>query len=434
MFERLFHLKENKTTVRTEIVAGLTTFMTMAYIIFVNPNIVKATGMDAQGVLIATIISSAFATLLMAFISNYPFALAPGMGLNAYFTYTVVLGMGWTWQQALGAVFVSGIIFLLLTLTKVRETVINGIPNSLKSAIGAGIGLFIAFIGLVNAKIVVANPATLVGLGKLTDPVVDMAIFGLILSAVLLAKKVPGALLISIVATTVLGMVFKLVEVPHSLISVPDFKPWMNVVGHLDIMGAVNKGLLTVIMSFFLVDFFDNAGTLVAVSQQAGLLDKKGELPRAGRALLSDSIATISGSFFGTPTVTTYIESASGVAAGGRTGLTGVTVAVLFLLALFFTPIIAIVPAAATAPALIIVGAMMMRNVINIDWNDFTDAIPAFITIITMPLTYSIATGISTGFVVYPVVKLLTGKGKQVHWISYVLGVIFILRFIFLSE
>lgn len=433
MLERLFHLKENKTSVKTEVVAGITTFMTMAYIIFVNPNIVKATGMNPEGVMIATIVSAAFATILMALLANYPFALAPGMGLNAYFTYTVVMGMGWTWEQALGAVFISGVIFLLLTLTKIRETIINSIPNSLKSAIGAGIGLFIAFIGLVNAGIVVSNPATFVALGKLTSPTVLMAVFGLMLMAILMARKVPGAILISILITTVLGIIFKTASAPTGIIAWPDFKPWGDVFGKLDIMGALNKGFFTVVFSFLFVDFFDNAGTLVGVSKQAGLLNKKGELPRAGRALLSDSLATISGSFFGTPTVTTYIESASGVAAGGRTGLTGITVAVLFLLSLFFIPIISIVPAGATAPALIIVGALMMRHVVDISWDDLTEAIPAFLALIAMPLTYSIATGVAVGFVAYPVIKLFTGRGKSVHWLVYVLGVIFVIRFAFLA-
>lgn len=433
MLERLFHLKENKTSVKTEVVAGLTTFMTMAYIIFVNPNVVKDAGMNPQGVMIATIISAAFATILMALLANYPFALAPGMGLNAYFTYAVVLGMGWTWQQALGAVFLSGIVFLLLTLTKIRETIINSIPGSLKSAIGAGIGLFIAFIGLVNAGIVIPNKATLVGLGDLTSPTVLMAVFGLMLMAILMSRRVPGAILISILVTTVLGIIFNTAKLPTGIIAWPDFKPWGDVFFKLDIMGALHKGFFTVVFSFLFVDFFDNAGTLVGVSKQAGLLNSKGELPRAGRALLSDSLATISGSFFGTPTVTTYIESASGVAAGGRTGLTGITVAAFFLLSLFFIPVISIVPAGATAPALIIVGALMMRHVTDIAWDDLTEAIPAFLALISMPLTYSIATGVAVGFVAYPVIKLFTGRGKNVHWLVYVLGVIFIIRFAFLA-
>ncbi|AZR72000.1 guanine permease [Anoxybacter fermentans] len=433
MLERIFRLEEHNTTFRTELIAGLTTFMTMAYIIFVNPSIVQKTGMPAEGVLIATAVSAALATLLMALLANYPFALAPGMGLNAYFTYGVVLGMGWTWQEALGAVFLSGILFLILTFFKVRETIINAIPMSLKSGISAGIGLFIAFIGLVNAGIVVDNPATLVTLGDPTDPNFLLAVFGLIITVWMMAKKVPGAILWGIIISTIIAVFTGITDSPKGIISLPNFGPWMEILGKLDISGALSKGIFTVVFSFLFVDFFDTAGTLVGVSQQAGFLDKKGNLPKAGRALLADSIGTIGGAFFGTPTVTTYIESASGVAVGGRTGLVGLVVAVCFLLSLFFIPIIGIVPAAATAPALIIVGSMMMRNVLSIDWNELTDLIPAFMSMITMPLTYSIATGIAVGFVVYPIVKLLAGKGREVHWIVYILGILFIFRFAFLA-
>lgn len=433
MLERMFQLREHGTTVRTEMIAGFTTFMTMAYIIFVNPSVVAETGMPAAGVLIATAISAAFATLLMAFLANYPFALAPGMGLNAYFTYGVVLGMGWTWQEALGAVFLSGVIFLLLTFSKVRESIINSIPMSLKSGIGAGIGLFIAFIGLANAKIVVDNPATLVSMGNPLDPNVLVAVFGIIITVWMLAKRVPGAILFGIIGSTVLSVIIGLSKAPTEFVALPNFGPWFDIVGKLDIQGALSKGFLTVVLSFLFVDFFDTAGTLVGVSKQAGMLDEKGNLPKAGRALLADSIGTMAGAAVGTPTVTTYIESASGVAAGGRTGLTGVVVAVLFLLSLFFIPIIGVVPSAATAPALIIVGAMMMRNIKDMDWDDMTDVIPAFLAMIAMPLTYSIATGISIGFVVYPIVKLLSGRGKDVHWIVYLLGIIFIFRFMFLA-
>ncbi len=433
MLERFFQLKEHGTTVRTEIIAGLTTFMTMAYIIFVNPSIVKTTGMPEAGVLIATAISAAFATLLMALLANYPFALAPGMGLNAYFTYTVVLGMGWSWEEALGAVFLSGIFFLILTFFKIRENIINSIPMSLKSGISAGIGLFIAFIGLVNAGIVVDNPDTLVALGNPTNPGVILAVFGLVITVWMMAKKVPGAILWGIIGTTILAIFTGVTSAPKGLVSIPDFAPWMEIFGKMDIAGAWGKGIFTVVFSFLFVDLFDTAGTLVGVSQQAGYLDKNGKLPKAGKALLADSIGTIGGSIFGTPTVTTYIESASGVAAGGRTGLTGVVVAICFLLSLFFIPVIGIVPAAATAPALIIVGSMMMRNVLSINWDDITDVFPAFIAMIAMPLTYSIATGIAIGFIIYPLVKLLSGKGKEVHWIVYILGALFLYRFIFFA-
>lgn len=433
MLEKMFHLKEHNTTVRTELIAGLTTFMTMAYIIFVNPATVAKAGMPAEGVLIATVISAAVATLLMAFLSNYPFALAPGMGLNAYFTYGVVIGMGWTWQEALGAVFLSGIIFLLLTFSRVRETIINAIPMGLKSGIGAGIGLFIAFIGFVNAGIVVSNDATLVGLGNPLDSNVLLAVFGIIITVVLITRKVPGAILWGILISTVVAVVTGITKAPQGLIALPDFAPWTEILGKLDIAGAWEKGILTVVFSFLFVDFFDTAGTLVGVSQQAGFLDEKGNLPKAGRALLSDALGTVTGAIFGTPTVTTYVESASGVAVGGRTGLTGVVVAVLFLLSLFFMPVIGIVPAAATAPALIIVGAMMLQSVLNLKWDDFSEVMPAFLAMITMPLTYSISTGIAVGFVIYPIVKILSGRARDVHWIVYVLGAIFIYRFAFLA-
>lgn len=433
MLERMFHLKEHNTTVRTELVAGLTTFMTMAYIIFVNPSTVAQAGMPAEGVLIATAVSAALATLLMAFLSNYPFALAPGMGLNAYFTYGVVIGLGWTWQEALGAVFISGVIFLLLTFSKVRESIINSIPMGLKSGISAGIGLFITFIGLANAGIVVNNDATLVGLGNPTDPNVLLAFFGIIITVVLITKKVPGAILWGIIVSTIVAVVTGITKAPQGFIALPDFTPWMDILGKMDIAGAWEKGILSVVFSFLFVDFFDTAGTLVGVSQQAGFLDKNGNLPKAGRALMADSIGTITGAFFGTPTVTTYVESASGVAVGGRTGLTGVVVAVLFLLSLFFIPVIGIVPAAATAPALIIVGAMMMQSVLHLKWDDFSEVMPAFLAMITMPLTYSISTGIAIGFVAYPIIKILVGRARDVHWIVYVLGVLFIYRFAFLA-
>lgn len=431
MLENLFKLSENKTNVRTEILAGLTTFMTMAYIIFVNPSIVSETGMPFNAVLMATCFSAALSTFLMAFLANYPFALAPGMGLNAYFTYSVVFGMGISWQTALGAVFISGVVFLILSLTKVREMIINAIPNTLKLAISAGIGLFIAFIGLQNAGIVVDNPATLVGLGNLLEPSTLLAVIGLVITAVLLARGVRGAILLGIVITTIIGFFFGVTKAPQGFMALPRFSEWAPIFGKLDIKGALSLGLFNIIFAFLFVDMFDTVGTLVGVSERGGfLVDNK--LPRANQALLSDSIGTIVGSFFGTPTVTTYVESASGVAAGGRTGLTAATVAVLFLLALFFTPIIGIVPGAATAPALIIVGAMMITGITKINWEDFSDAIPAFIGIIAMPLTYSIATGIALSFALYPFVKALAGKGKEVSWLVWVLSILFIIRFIWL--
>lgn len=432
-WERTFRLQENKTSVRTEITAGVTTFMTMAYIIFVNPSIVQATGMPFNAVLYATVFSTAVATLLMAFLANYPFALAPGMGLNAYFTYSVVLGMGVPWQTALGAVFISGVVFLILTLTKVREMIIDAVPDSLKSAIGAGIGLFIALIGLRNAGVIVDNPATLVGLGNMKDISVILALAGLVITAAFMALRVRGAILWGILVTTLIGIPLKITEMPTGLIQFPNFAEWGPVLFKLDIQGALALGFLDIVFAFLFVDMFDTVGTLIGVSKQGGFLNKEGKLERANSALLSDSIGTMLGSFFGTPTVTSYIESAAGVAAGGRTGLTGVTVAVCFLLSLFFLPIIGIVPAAATAPALVIVGSLMIRQALGVDWDHPSEAIPAFVTMIAMPFTYSIATGIALGFILYPLVKILSGKANKVHWLVYVLAVLFILRFAYLA-
>ncbi|MBO8126276.1 MAG: NCS2 family permease [Firmicutes bacterium] len=432
MLEKLFKLSENKTDVRTEIVAGLTTFMTMAYIIFVNPSIVSATGMPFNAVLMATCFSAALATLFMALLANYPFALAPGMGLNAYFTYSVVLGMGVSWQTALGAVFISGIVFLILTVSKIREMIIDAIPSPLKLAISAGIGLFIAFIGLQNAGIIVDNPATLVGLGDLSQPTPLLAVIGVVITAVMLARGVNGAILLGIIVTTIVGFFFGVTKVPEGFIAFPHFEDWAPVFGKLDIGGALSLGLFNIIFAFLFVDMFDTIGTLVGVSEKGGFL-KDGKLPRASKALLADSLGTVAGSIFGTPTVTTYVESASGVAAGGRTGLTGLTVSVMFLLALFFSPLIGIVPAAATAPALIIVGSMMITSIVKINWQDFSDAIPAFLGIITMPLSYSIATGIAVAFALYPFIKLFAGKGKEVNWLVWVLSILFIIRFAWLG-
>ncbi len=431
--ERTFHLRENKTSVKTEVAAGITTFMTMAYIIFVNPSIIQETGMPFNAVLYATVFSTAVATLLMAFLANYPFALAPGMGLNAYFTYSVVLGMGVPWETALGAVFISGVVFLILTVTRVREMIIESVPESLKSAIGAGIGLFIALIGLINAGIVVDNPATLVGLGNLKDSAVMLALVGLVITGAFMALKVRGAILWGILATTVLGMPFGVTPMPTGLIQFPRLSEWTPVLFKLDIGGALGLGVLEIVFAFLFVDMFDTVGTLIGVSKQGGFLNKEGKLDRVNPALMSDSLGTMVGSFFGTPTVTSYVESASGVAVGGRTGLTGVTVAGCFLLSLFFLPIIGIVPAAATAPALIIVGSLMTKQAIGIDWDQPAEAIPAFVTMAAMPFTYSIATGIALGFIIYPLVQLLSGRAKKVHWLVYVLAVLFVLRFAYLS-
>jgi AGZA family xanthine/uracil permease-like MFS transporter len=356
LLNSVFDLEENNTNVKTEVIAGLTTFMTMAYIIAVNPSIVSTIeGIEAQPMIIATALSAAFATLCMAFLSNYPFALAPGMGLNAYFTYTIVLGMGLSWETALGAVFISGFIFLILTLTNVRKMIINAMPMTLKSAVSAGIGMFIAFIGMQNAGLVVNSDATLVTIGKMTDPSALLAIVGLIITGLLMAKEYKGSILIGIIVTTLAGIPLGVTEIPASIIQIPTFSDWAPVFMKADIIGAWNEGILTIVFVFLFVDLFDTTGTLVGVSQQAGLLDENGDLPRADKALLADSVGTMAGSMMGTPTVTTYVESASGVAQGGRTGLTGVVVSICFILSIFFTPLIQIIPAAATAPALIIV-------------------------------------------------------------------------------
>lgn len=437
MLDSLFKLKENKTDVKTEVLAGFTTFMTMAYIIFVNPAILSDAGMPFNGVFMATIAGIILGTLAMAFLTNYPFALASGMGLNAFFAYSVVIGMDVSWQIALGIVFIEGIIFIILSLLPVRKMIVNSIPMGLKTGISAGIGLFIAFIGLQNAGIIVDNPATLVSLGNILSGPALVALVGLIITGILYALRVKGALLWGIILATIFGWLVPngdatVTPAFQGIFAMPRMADWSEVLFKLDIAGALNIGLFGVLISFLFVDMFDTAGTLVGVSQQAGYLDKEGNLPRASQALLADAIGTTGGALFGTSTVTTYIESASGVAAGGRTGLTGVVVAILFFLSLFFKPLIGIVPAAATAPALIIVGTMMISNITKIDWDDFTEVLPAFMAMIVMPLSYSIAHGIAISFIVYPLVKLFTGKGRDVHWLVYTLGVIFLAYFIWL--
>lgn len=404
----------------------------MSYIIFVNPAILSETGMPYNGVFIATIVSSILGTLSMAFLTNYPFALAPGMGLNAFFAYSVVIGMGVSWKTALGLVFIEGIIFIILSLTPIRKTLVNSIPMSLKTAISAGIGLFIAFIGLQNAKIVVADPSTLVTMGQLFSGPSLIAILGLIITAILFSLKIKGALLLGIIISTILGLFNGVTPIPEGIIALPKMSDWSTVLFKLDLHSAFSFEMIGVMISFLFVDIFDTAGTLIGVSQQAGYLKEDGTLPKADKAMLADAIATTGGALFGTSTVTTYVESASGVSAGGRTGLTGVVVSILFFLSLFFRPIIATVPSAATAPALIIVGVMMLSNILKIQWDDFTEVIPAFIAMITMPLTYSVSNGIALGFITYPILKLFTGKGKEVHWMVYLLCVLFILYFIWL--
>lgn len=428
MLNQFFKLKENNTTIKTEILAGITTFMTMAYILAVNPDILSATGMDKNALFTATALSAFVATLVMALVAKLPFALAPGMGLNAFFAFTVVLGMGYSWQFALTAVFLEGIIFLILTIFNIRELIVNAIPLSLKHAVSVGIGLFIAFIGLQNAGLIVNNDATLVGLGNMGSPAVLIALGGIILIAVLLALKVKGALLIGIFAATIVGIPLGVTHMPEGNLvdTPPSLAP---IFWKLDFSKVFTFDMLIVLFTFLFVDMFDTVGTLVGVSSKAGMLDKDGKVPRVKQALFADSIGTTVGAILGTSTVTTYVESASGVAEGGKTGLTSLATAVLFLLALFFAPVFTMVPAAATAPALVLVGFFMMSPILNIDFNDYTESIPAFITIIVMPLTYSIAEGIVFGMLSYVLLKTLTGKFKDISVVMIVLAVLFIFKF-----
>lgn len=430
MLERIFHLAENQTTVRRELMAGLTTFMTMAYVVVVNPRILSEAGMPVDGVLFATCISAALATLVMGLWANYPIALAPGMSLNAYFTYSIVIGRGIPWQTVLGVVLLSGLVFLILTLTNVREQIVNGIPECLKHGTAAGIGLFIAFIGFRNAGIVVANKATFVGLGKVSDPQVILAALGVLLIAILLARRTDSAILIGIVAITLVGIPLGVSHWPSQLFS------WPHPTGtllKLDLRAAAKLGLGELVFVFFFVDLFDNVGTLVAVCEEGGFL-RDGKLPRASRALFADASGTIIGALTGTSTVTSYIESAAGVAAGARTGLGNLMIAALFVVAMFCSPIVAAIPAYATAPALILVGALMCGSVAKVKWDDFTDAVPAFLTLIATPLTFSIATGLSLGLLSFTLIKLFTGRRKEISPLIWVLSILFLLRYAFLSS
>lgn len=430
MLEKMFKLRENGTNVRTEILAGFTTFLTMAYIIFVNPQILSATGMDTGALFVATCLAAAFGSAMMAFVANYPIALAPGMGLNAYFTYSVVLGMHYTWQVALGAVFISGIIFLVLSLLPVREYIVNSVPRSLKMAIPAGIGLFLGFIGLQGAGIVVDHPATLVTLGDLKQPSTILAILGFFLIVGLDALKVKGHVIIGILAVTAAGIAMGLSPF-HGFFSVPpSIAPTFL---QLDIGGALNIGLVTIVFAFLFVDLFDNTGTLIAVANQAGLMDGKGRLPRIGKALICDSSAAVVGSLLGTSTTTSYIESASGVRAGGRTGLTALIVALLFLAALFLSPLAGSIPAYATAPALVYVALLMVQSLLHIDWDDITEAAPALIAALIMPLTFSIADGIALGFVAYAAIKIIAGRFRDLNAAMILLAIAFVAKFAFIG-
>jgi AGZA family xanthine/uracil permease-like MFS transporter len=429
--ESFFQLTENNTNIRTEIAAGVTTFLTMAYIIFVNPAILSEAGVPFAGALFATCLASAVGSLLMGLLANYPFALAPGMGLNAYFTYTVVKGLGHDWRVALGAVFLSGVAFLVLTLARIRTLIVDAIPLTLKTSVAAGIGLFIAFIGLKNAGLVVASPATLVTLGHITAKPVLLMLGSLLLTAALAARGYKSAIIIGILAVTAAAIVLGVAKPPSGLIQKPD---WQSAFLQFDIRGALRVGLLDIVFVFLFVDMFDTIGSLMGLGQQAGYLTADGKLPRVNRALLTDAIATIAGALFGTSTVVTYIESATGVSEGGRTGLTAVTVALLFLLAMFFAPLVGAIPPMATAPALVLVGALMIRSVLSIRWDDLTEALPAFLTLIAMPLTFSIANGLALGFIFYALLKVLTGRAREASPLVYLLALLFVLRYVYLTE
>ncbi|NLF41594.1 MAG: NCS2 family permease [Bacteroidales bacterium] len=428
MFEKFFKLKSNNTNVKTEVLAGITTFMTMAYILAVNPDILSATGMDKNAVFSATAISAIVATLVMALWAKLPFALAPGMGLNAFFAFTVVIGMGYSWQFALTAVLIEGIIFLILTAFNVREVIVNAIPMNLKHSISAGIGLFIAFIGMQNAGIIVHNEATLVSLGNMGSHSIWIAFFGLIVIGVLLALKVKGALLIGIFASALAGIPLGVTHLPEgNLVSLPPSVA--PVAFQFDFSQVFTIDMLIILFTFLFVDMFDTVGTLVGVASKANMIDKDGKLPRVKQALFADAVGTTFGAMMGTSTVTTYVESASGVAEGGRTGLTSLTTAGMFILALFLAPIFLMVPAAATAPALIMVGSFMLSPILKINFDDYTESIPAFLTIIMMPLTYSIAEGIVFGMLSFVILKVLSGKFKDVSIVMYILAALFLLKF-----
>jgi AGZA family xanthine/uracil permease-like MFS transporter len=437
MLERLFGLQANGTNVRTEVLAGVTTFMTMAYIVVVNPAILGEAGLPVAAVAAATCLAAGLGSILMGLIANYPLALAPGMGLNAYFTYTVVKGMGVPWETALGCVFLSGVAFLLLTLVGVRQMIVAAIPKPLFSAVAAGVGLFIAFIGLKEAGIIVADPATTVTLGDLTTPTAAVAIMGLVLIAVLQAWRVKGAILIGILLATAAGWALglaKIVPATSSLAELTATAFKMDLAGAFNLKGGIGLALLEIIFVFLFVDLFDNVGTLVAVTKKAGLQAPDGSIPRLNRILIADSAATMIGAAAGTSTVTSYIESAAGVTAGGRTGLTAVVVGVLFLVTLFFAPLVQAIPAAATAPALILVGALMVGSLVDVDWADPTVAIPAFLTLITIPLTFSIANGLAFGITSYAALRLLTGKITKADWLLLILAALFVVRFVYLAK
>ena len=442
--KKYFRFEELGTNYRTEFMAGMTTFLAMAYILFVNPSTLSLEGvdlpagveaMDKGAVFTATAIAAVVGSLFMGVIARYPIGLAPGMGLNAFFAYTVVLGYGIPWQTALSGVLASGIIFIILTLSGLREKIINLIPANLKLAVGAGIGFFIAFIGFQNAGIIVGNDATLVAIGDLTEPTVMLAIFGIIISVILLSLKVRGGIFYGMIITAIVGIIVGLIGAPTGVSDIVSAPPSVSSTfgqAFINFGDIFTLQMLVVILTFLFVDFFDTAGTLVAVATQAGLM-KDNKLPRAGKALLADSSATVAGAIVGTSTTTAFVESTAGVGAGGRTGFTSVVTAGFFFLALFFSPLLSIITVEVTAPALIIVGVMMSKALKDIEWDKFEIAVPAFFTIASMPLTYSIATGIAIGFVFYPITFIMKGRAKEIHPVMYGLSVIFVLYFIFLT-
>ncbi len=426
--EKFFKLKENKTSVRTEILAGITTFMTMAYILVVNPTILSEAGMDKGAVFTTTAIASFIGTVIMGLCANYPFALAPGMGLNAYFAYTIVIGRGYSWQFALTAVLLEGIIFLVLTFTKVREMIVNSMPYSLKQAVSAGIGIFIAFLGLYQAGLVKQGKGIPLDLGVITSATSLITIFGILFTILLLVKKVPGAILFGMLATTVVSIICGVSELPKAVVGTPS--SIAPIFMKFDFSKIFSTEMFVALFAFLFVDLFDTVGTLVGVASKADMLDKDGNLPKARQALFADSIGTTVGAILGTSTVTTFVESASGVAEGGRTGLTAIVTACLFLLALIFQPIFAVIPTYATSSALIVVGLFMITGIKKINFEDYTEALPAFLTIIMMPLSYSIANGIVFGIVSYAILKLVSGRAKEASPVVYILALLFILKFV----
>jgi AGZA family xanthine/uracil permease-like MFS transporter len=437
MLNRFFGLDAHGSTVRTELLAGMTTFLTMAYIVVVNPLILGAAGLPVAAVAASTCLAAGFGSILMGLVSNYPLALAPGMGLNAYFTYTVVLGMGLPWQTALGCVFLSGIAFMLLTVAGVRQLIIRAVPRSLFAAVGGGIGLFIAFIGLRDAGIIVAKQGTVVGLGNLTAPTAALSMLGLLVIAALQVRRVRGAMLIGILTTAAIAWMLGLAHVAPGAYSLADLSATafkLDIPAALNLKGGIGLSLLEIVFVFLFVDMFDNVGTLVAVTKRAGLVAEDGSIPRLNRILLADSASMMVGALAGTSPVTSYIESAAGVAVGGRTGLTSVVVGILFLCTLFFAPLVQAIPAAATAPALILVGALMMGSLAEVEWADPGAAIPAFLTVIMIPLSYSIANGLAFGITSHAVLKLVRGQATLGDWLVYVLAALCVVRFIYMAS